>query len=108
MKLQHLAVIEQEHSVFSAYARASFSGNTDAMVSSVVFGDHFIHSYNFGIWDAHSLGFLTLRTYSQHEKACYQHVHVGDLDVVQETQHYLRVSLCTMVHVSSNNTHFGT
>lgn len=93
MRLQRFAFIKQEHRIFSAYATASFSGT---IVSSLVPGDEFIHSYDVGIRDKES--FLALRTYSSRGKACYQNTFVGCHDVVGKTRDYLTVSY--IIHIS--------
>ena len=91
---QLVALIKQEHSVFSAYAKISSSAN----ISSLVFGDHFIHSYDFVIGDGGS--FLNLRTYSKHGNACYRRTFSGNLNIVRSTQDYLRVSCAPrLVHL---------
>jgi hypothetical protein len=89
MRLKRDESIRREHSFFSGYARASFSGNPNAIASSLIIGDDFIHSYNFGIHDDDS--FLILQTYSKHGNGCYHEVFVGSLDIAQETQSYLTV-----------------
>ena len=89
---QHVALIKQEHRVFSAYAEASSSVDY-VTASSIVFGKYFrvIHSYYFGIRND-TYGFLILRTYSSHGNRRYQAVRLAFIDVVQETEDYLKAS----------------
>jgi hypothetical protein len=65
-------LIKRVHSVISASAKAAFSGKE--VVSSLVFCDDFIHSYHFGVWDADSVPFLVLQTYSIHGDMSYGRV----------------------------------
>jgi hypothetical protein len=90
--LQRVALIKQVHSILSASAKASFSGNTNAIVSSLVLGDDFIHSYHFGLGDEDSSSFLILQTYSRHGNTCYGRMYMGNVKIVKQTQGYLRVS----------------
>ena len=90
MRFKRIGFIKQAHGVFSAYARASFSGNTNAMASSLVFADHFIHGYDFGI--ANEDSFLSLRTYSRNDNTSFRFTFLGFDDPVQKTWKYLRVS----------------
>jgi hypothetical protein len=91
---QHVAFIKQEHNIFKAYASASFPHDTITIASSLVFGEDFIHSYNFAIQeDETPYTYLMLRTYSRHDNTCYHYVrnvHVIE-NIVAETQDYLWV-----------------
>jgi predicted SprT family Zn-dependent metalloprotease len=90
MRLQLVTLMEQEQSVFSAYS--TFCGNSTKM-SSLVFGDYFIHSYDFGLQGRPGGGrFLSLRTYSMHGNTYHHYVEAEYFNIVRKTLEYLRVS----------------
>jgi hypothetical protein len=90
MRLQGIAFVKQLHGVLSASAKATFSGNTNPIISSLVLSDYFIHSYHFG------LGlFLILQTYSKYGDTSYGCMHleaISNIRVVQMIWEYLNVS----------------
>lgn len=90
--VQRVEFIKQEHSVYSSYAEVSLSGNTNSFVSvtSLVYGAHFIHSYNLWMGDGES--FLYLRTYSRHHDKCFGYGFEAYNNVVQRATVYLEVS----------------
>jgi len=61
MKLQLIALVKREQDVFLAFTKKIFF-HSNAVISSIVFGDDFIHSYEL-VFKAHA--FLNLRTYSK-------------------------------------------
>src|SRR5258705_3173919 len=93
--LQRLALIKQMHSIILASAKATSPANTNAIISSLVLGDYFVHSYHFRIQDEDSSSFLILQTYPRNANTCYGCMYsVANLRIaiIHETQQYLRVS----------------
>jgi len=105
MRLQRAASIKHEHNVFSALsqAEASLSLHTDANFSSLVFGDHFIHSYNCRMKGQDF--YLSLHTYSRHDDRCHRIYLVVPAEViVQETLRCLKVKCASQF--TNRDTHF--
>jgi len=61
MKLQLNALIKREQDVYLAFTNKAFL-YSDAVISSIVYGDDFIHCYEL-VFKPHT--FLNLRTYSK-------------------------------------------
>lgn len=89
MRLQRLDCIEQEHTrIFRDFLKTFYADNT--VISSLVFGDNFIHSYNLNL----ARGFLlSVQTYSRHGNSCYCEAYMDpELNVDTAMSNYLRVS----------------
>ena len=88
--LQPLSYVKQEHILFSAYFEAFLSGHTDAMTSSLVFSDDFIHSYVFTFWrpDWPMIAY----TYPRRGKSCFPAYWSGAASVVDAMKNHLEVS----------------
>jgi len=96
MNLQHVGIIEQEHCVWSAFARASTSIANSKAVSSLVFSDDFIYSYHFTTeqWPRDNSHFLELLIYARHEDAYDDNSVMGYSDIVEAMRYCLEVG-CT-------------
>jgi len=102
-RLQRDACIKREHNILSNYTKALNLGNTNEIASSIVIGGDFLHSYDIAVQDDNSS--FILRTYHRHSNISYQRGYFGTLDVVQNTEEYLKVSYASLIF---NNTHFET
>ena len=88
--------IQHEHHIFANFARASTpSDQFKTIVSSLVVGEHFIHSYHFRFqgWKVNSAIFLILITYSKHGNVSFLKT-CTNVDIIDAMQVYLKVS-CT-------------
>jgi len=101
MKLQRVA--EHEHHIFATFAKASTPPEkSNTLVSSLVVGEHFIHSYHFryqhrqcdwgGSFD--SAIFLILITYLKYDNTCFLETCTSH-DIMCAMHDYLSVS-CTL------------
>jgi len=90
VRFQRVAYIKRIHRVISASALA-ISGKE--VVSSLVFGDDFIHSYHFGVWNADSVSFLILRTYSTHGNMSHGSTDFWVFDSVPRTIWHIQTHL---------------
>ena len=92
----NLQDVEHEHRIFATLAKASTpSDQSNTVVSSLVVGEHFIHSYHFRFqgWKMDGAVFLILVTYSRHGNTGFLKT-CTNVDIIGVTRVYLTVS-CT-------------
>ena len=96
MNLQSVASIEHEHCIFATLAQGSTPPDrSSTVVSSLIVGEHFIHSYHFRFgWTMDRALFLILITYSKHDNTRFLKTQTS-IHLVDATQAYLMVS-CTL------------
>jgi len=99
MNLQRVSRIKHEHRIFATFAKASTPSNqSNTVVSSLVFGEHFIHSCHFRYQlerrQTNGAIFLILITYSRHDKTGFLRTWTCIREILCATQGYLTVS-CT-------------
>jgi len=78
----------------SSYAKALISPqDPNQIVSSLVIGEHFIHSYHFRIQQepGNRKQFITFFTYARHDNSHYEHTFVGFPYFFPPTRDYLMV-----------------
>lgn len=91
--LQRAASIEDEHHIFATFAKAlTPPDRPNSFVSSLVVGEHFIHSYHLGFgWEMDSAIFLIINTYSKHDNTRFLDIGTS-IRPVYATEAYLAVS----------------
>ena len=80
-----------------------FHDESDTVVSSLVVGEHFIHSYHFRFKEqnVNRALLLILITYSRHDNTCFLKTCMF-VDIISATQLYLMVS-CTSIMDSTHS-----
>jgi len=102
-----IQLIDQEHHVWSTFARASISTANSKAVSSLVFSDDFIYSYHFTTeqWPGtHNNHFFQLLIYTRYEDGFDDNSVTGYSNIVEAMQHCLEVG-CTSLWDTLNLTH---
>ena len=100
MDLQRVSSIEDEHRIFATFAKASTPPDRfNTVISSLVVGEHFIHSYHFRFreWAMDSAVFLISITYSRRDNTSFletSRTMGDDLGIIGIMQEHLTVS-CT-------------
>ena len=91
-----MGIIEQEHHVWSTFARASTSTANSNTISSLVFSDNFIYSYHLitGQWPGTHNHLFDLLIYARHGDAFDDNAVIGYSDIVETMQYCLEVG-CT-------------
>ena len=103
-----IQLIDQEHYVWSTFARVSTSTANSKAVSSLVFSDDFIYSYHFTTeqWPGNN-HFFQLLIYTRHEDGFDDNSVTGYSNIVEAMQHCLEVG-CTSLQDTLNLTHIDT
>jgi len=95
-QLQRVAAIDHEHGIFATFAKASTSPeNFNTILSSLIVGEHFIHSYHFRLQEGKidTAIFLILIIYSRHNNTSFLKT-CTEIGIIDAMQAYLTVS-CT-------------
>ena len=84
--------------MWSAFARASTSIANSKAVSSLVFSDDFIYSYNFTTeqWPGDNSHFLKLLIYARHENAYDDNIVMGYRNIVGAMLYCLEVGCSSL------------
>ena len=92
--LQRVASIEDEHHILTTFAKASTPPDeSNTIVSSLVIGEHFIHSYHIRLleWNIDTAIFLILIIYSRHNNTSFLKTSTS-VDIIGAMHGYLLVT----------------